>query len=396
MPTSTDLAIDFQDLVRRTEETELPVYARMPISFVSGQGCWLTDSKGEKYLDLYGGHAVASTGHCHPKLVAAIQEQAARLMFYSSSIYCPQRALANELLLKHAPHKGSRVFHCSAGTEANETAMKIARLATGRSEIISFSNSFHGRTFGSLSACGIYKYRQTAGVMLDPETRQIAFGDSEALQSISEDTAAVLCETIQSLGGVIGHEDAYYKALEARCREVGALLICDEIQTGLGRCGRFFFSDLVGIKPDLITMAKGIASGLAAAAVIVAPELAAKSKSGDQGNTFGGGPLAMAAMAATLQVIEDEKLVENAAARGQQIREGLKPLRGVRRLLGRGLLIGVDMDKSSNEVQAALRQHHIIAGGSSNPNVLRLLPPLTISEEEVNLFLKAMQEILGN
>src|SRR5439155_6691426 len=245
----------------------------------------------QRYLDFYGGHAVAITGHCHPRVTDAIAAQARRLLFYSSAVLSQVRVEATELLLRHAPHADSRVFHCVSGTEANEFALKIARKLTGRQKIISFQRSFHGRTLASLSASGLEKYRATAGPVLVPHHVRVPFGDEAALlKELDADTAGVICETIQSLAGIFLAPDGFYRRLAELTAQAGAVLIFDEIQTGLGRTGTYFFADGVGVKPALITLAKAIASGMPAAAVIVAPHLARQIGSGDQGTTFGGGP----------------------------------------------------------------------------------------------------------
>lgn len=376
-------------------DAELPVYARLPFVPVRGEGCWLEDAAGNRYLDLYGGHAVALTGHSHPHVVRAIAEQSRALLFYSSAVPSPAREYASALLLARAPHPGSCVFHCCSGSEANETAFKLARRATGRRTVISFAGSFHGRTLGALSACGLETYRDTAGGVLAPHHIRVPFGDLAALEAVlSVDTAAVICEPIQSLGGVRLAADGFYRELAQRVRLAGAVLVFDEVQTGLGRTGSFFFGDPLGIRPDLITLAKGLASGIPAAAVIVAPELADTVGLGDHGSTFGGGPVAMAAMRATLEVIERDGLVDNAAHVGAMLRRELATVAAVREVRGRGLLLGIVLDRPAKSVQAALLARRIVTGVSVEPPVLRLLPPLVLHEDEAALFLEALREVM--
>ncbi len=384
------------EIARRTDETELRVYGRMPFVPVRGEGCYLWDAQGRRYLDLYGGHAVALTGHCHPHVTRAIAEQAGTLLFYSSAVLSGVRADANELLLRHAPVPGSRVFHCVSGTEANEVALKIARKATGRRTVVSFEGAFHGRTLGSLSASGMAKYRATAGPVLVPHHVQVPFGDVEALRrAVDSDTAAVLCEAIQSLAGVYLAPPEFHRAMADITRRAGAHLVYDEIQTGLGRAGTWFYADRVGVQPDMITLAKGIASGIPAAAVLVAPAVAAQVAMNDQGTTFGGGPVAMAAMKATLEVIEREALVENAARMGELLRGWLNGIWRIREVRGAGLLIGIELDVPASAVQAALLERGIVTGTSSAPNVLRLLPPLSLGEEEIHTFIPVLDEVLA-
>lgn len=390
-------SMDVKALAARADAVELAVYSRLPILPVRGEGCWLFDAAGTRYLDMYGGHAVASTGHCHPRVVEAIQRQAAELLFYSNSIHFEPRIEASELLLAHAPLPDSRVFYVSTGCEANEVAMKLARKVTGRRKIVSFVGSFHGRTLATLSAGGVEKYRKTAepGLIGPPDFVLVPFDDIAALEAaMDSSTAGVICETVQSLGGVNVASPAFYRALREACRRSGAVLIFDEVQSGIGRTGTYFFGESVGVSPDVITLAKGIASGVPCAAVIIAGHLTPHIKPNDHGTTFGGGPLAMAAMRATLQVIEDERLVENAARVGERLTRGIVEMRGVKRVKGKGLLLGIEFEGPSKRVQDALLEQRVLVGGSDNPNVMRLLPPLTLGDTEADLFLDALAAVL--
>lgn len=391
------LSADPADVARRTDESELKVYRRMPFVPVRGEGCYLWDGRGQRYLDLYGGHAVALTGHCHPHVARAIAQQANTLLFYSSAVLSAVRVEANELLLRHAPHAGSKIFHCVSGAEANEVALKIARKTTGRRKVVSFEGSFHGRTLASLSAGGMEKMRATAGPVLVPHHVQVPFGDADALaRAVDSDTAAVMCEAIQSLAGVVVAPPEFHRAMADIARRAGAQLIYDEIQTGLGRVGHWFYADAVGVKPDLITLAKGIASGIPAAAVIVAPAVADQVAMSDQGSTFGGGPVAMAAMKATLEVIERESLVQNAARVGQGLLRTLGGLEKIKSVRGAGLLIGLELELAASKVQTALLERHIVTGTSSAPTVLRLLPPLSLTENDVAEFIPVLEDVLAH
>lgn len=383
-------------LATRALRSELAVYPRLPFVPLRGEGCYLYDAAGTAYLDLYGGHAVALTGHCHPHVVQAIAAQAAELLFYSSAVHSPARVAATELLLARAPRSGSRVFHCCSGSEANDMAFKLARKATGRRTIISFEGSFHGRTVGALSACGLESYRQTAAGVLLAEHVRVPFGDLAAVAAVlSGDTAAVICEPIQSLGGVRMAPDGFYPRLADLTRAAGAVLIFDEVQTGLGRTGSFFFGDRLGIAPDLITLAKGLASGLPAAAVVVAPELADTVALGDHGSTFGGGPVAMAAVRATLEVIAAEGLVDRADRVGALLRDALLAEPAVVAVRGRGLLLGIELDRPAAQVQQALLERRVVTGTSADPRVLRLLPPLVLGEDDAGRFLETCARVLG-
>ena len=384
------------DPVELEKRHSIPSYAQIPVLAVRGEGCRVFDDKGVSYLDYWGGHAVALTGHCHPRVVAAIREQAGRLLFYSNVVFNDVRARAMASLAAAMPKGMSRSFLCNSGSEANEAAIKTARRTTGRREVISMLGGFHGRTMGSLSATplGHYLSDYAPGV---PDHRFVPFGDLDALRAaVTERTAAVMFEPIQSMGGVATATDEYVRGLRALCDEFGALLIFDEIQTGLGRTGVMWYGDHAGVVPDLITTAKGLASGVPIGAMLARDEVAAKVKEGDQGTTFGGGPLACAAMEATLAVIRDERLAENAARRGRQIAEGVRAIRGVTGVRGRGLLLGIVLDREAKAVVKALRdRHRVLAGGTSDPNVLRILPPLVLGEAEVAEFVAALAEVMG-
>jgi len=378
------------------KQYSIPSYAQIPVVAVRGEGCRVFDEKGLGYLDYWGGHAVALTGHCHPRVVAAVREQAGKLLFYSNVVFNDVRARALARLSSVMPKGMSRAFLCNSGSEANEAAIKTARRTTGRREVISMMGGFHGRTMGSLSATplGHYLADYAPGV---PDHTFVPFGDLAALRAaVSAKTAAVMFEPIQSMGGVATATDEYVRGVRALCDEFGALLIFDEIQTGLGRTGVMWYGDHAGVVPDLIATAKGLASGVPIGAMLAKDEIAAKVKEGDQGTTFGGGPLACAAMEATLAVIRDERLAENAARRGRQIAEGVRAIPGVTGVRGRGLLLGIVLDRDAKGVVKALRERHrVLAGGTSDPNVLRILPPLVLGEAEVAEFVAALADVLG-
>ncbi len=374
----------------------LPTYRKFPIALASGEGCYVTDVAGRRYLDLYGGHAVAVTGHCHPRVVAAIREQAGRLLFYSNLVYLDVRARAAEALARFAP-AGYRSFLCNSGTEANETALKIARRHTGRPGLVAMERSFHGRTLGALSATALPPYREQAGPLV-PGTTFVPFGDAAAAEAaVGEGTAAVILEPIQSMGGVREAPAEYYRALRAICDTAGALLVFDEVQTAPTRTGARFYGEHHGVLPDLITTAKGIASGVPCGLVLAAPAVAGRVRHGEQGTTFGGGPLACAALAATLEVIEDEDLAGNARRAGEALRAGLAAIPGVAEVRGRGLLVGAALSRQAAGVRNALLTRGILVSTTeADPAVLRLLPPLTLSAAEIALFLAALREVLAD
>lgn len=367
---------------------QLATYAKLPIVVDRGQGCYVWDGDGRRYLDMYGGHCVTSTGHSHPRVVEAIARQAGELIFYSNATYSTIRARAVERLLHHcAPF--AQVFLVNSGAEANENAIKLSRALTGRREILSTSGSFHGRTYGALSATGIDQYRNYLKPPV-PDHRIVPTAELPGV--ISDATAAVLVEPIQSMGGVVVLSPELLREVEAACTRHGALLIFDEIQTGVGRTGAFLYSQKLGVKPHLTSLAKGIASGYPVGALLVAAEVASQVKKGDLGSTFGGSPLACAAMLATLEVIESERLSENASKTGEQLRRRLEQHPAVQEVRGAGLLLGVAFEgRPAKEVQSHLFGRQVLAGTSNDPAILRLMSALTLGQAEVDLFLEALE-----
>ncbi|HEX5854054.1 MAG TPA: aminotransferase class III-fold pyridoxal phosphate-dependent enzyme [Thermoanaerobaculia bacterium] len=373
---------------------ELPTYTRWPVTLVRGEGSTVWDASGRSYLDLYGGHAVAATGHCHPAVVRAIREQAGTLLFYSNVVALPVRVRAAQVIVAQAPAPLSKVFFVNSGTEANENAMRLARRFTGRTDVLSFDGGFHGRTADAISAAGLPKYREMGRPNV-PGHRLAPFGDLAAAEAaLDENVAAVLIEPIQSMAGVITAPASYFQGLRTLCDERGVKLIYDEVQTGFGRTGTFFFAGRHGVVPDLVALAKGIGSGFPMGAVLVSDEIAATVKPEDYGTTFGGGPLACAAAEATAKVILEEGLLGNVRAGSQLLKQGLAGLPGVREVRGEGFLLGVALDRPARPVREALLARGFIVGGSDLPDVLRLLPPLVLTAEEIGRFLEAARGIL--
>lgn len=370
----------------------LDVYAKLPIAIERGEGCYVFDSGGRRLLDMYGGHCVTSTGHCHPRVAAAISEQASRLIFYSNATYSSIRGAALEKLLGLC-HPFHQAVLLNSGAEANENAIKLARALTGRREVLSVRGSFHGRTYGALSATGIDQYRTYLNTPV-PDHRIL---EGEAIpETVSDQTAAVLVEPIQSMGGVVVLDPGLLRRIEDVCNRHGALLIFDEIQTGIGRTGAFLYSQKIGVTPHLTSLAKGIASGYSAAALLVSEQCAARVKKGDLGTTFGGSPLACAAIRATLEVIEEESLVENAARMGQILRDRIEAMPGVHEVRGEGLLLGIVFEAiPAREVQRKIFERGILAGTSSDPAVLRLMSALTLGESESEFFCSTLESVLA-
>lgn len=383
-----------ENLIDLEEQYQVATYKKFPFVIESGSDVWVYASGGERYLDLYGGHAVVSTGHSHPRVVRAIAQQAGRLIFYSNLVYNDSRARAAKRLVEIAPPLLSKTFFCNSGTEANENAIKIARKLTGRETVISFEGSFHGRTPGSLAATGLAKYREGILPMLAGHV-YAPFGDLEAVEKmIDEETAAVILEPIQSMGGVRMCAPEFYQSLRDICDRAGAMLIYDEVQTGMGRTGEYFFAGRFGVTPDMMTLAKGIASGVPMGAVMMTEMIAGEINTGDLGTTFGGGPLACAALEATVDVIRDEGLLDNVRLNSEYLFGALGEMEAVEEVRGLGYLIGIKFKgESAKPYQQGLLERRIITGLADDTSVLRLLPPLTLRRPEIDLFLDALRQI---
>lgn len=398
----TTMTIEMQtadEIKEREDHFQLATYKKLPLAIERGAGTWVWTSDGERYLDLYGGHAVAATGHCHPKVVAAITEQAGRMLFYSNLVYSRVRGEAAEALVRRAPAALTKVFFCNSGTEANENAMRLARMATGREKIITFTGSFHGRTADAISGTFLGKYRDLGRPNV-PGHICAEFGDARSVERLADETvAAVMLEPIQSMAGVRMAESYFYRALRRICDEHGILLVFDEVQTGVGRTGDPLFAGSAageGVVPDIVTLAKALGSGVPVGACLVTDAVASRIKENDLGTTYGGGMLAMCAVTATLDAIDDEGMMENAARSESYLRRCLLDVPAVAGLRGRGLLLGVELKEPiAARVVNELLARHIITGTSSEPTVLRLLPPLNVTTEELDMFIDALAEVMA-
>lgn len=386
--------MNFPDIKQLEDEFQLATYKKMPVAVERGRGSWIWTSDGQKYLDLYGGHAVCATGHSHPSVVKAIREQSERILFYSNLVYSEIRGRAAEKLVSVAPDALTKAFFCNSGTEANENAMRMARMATGRQKIVSFGGGFHGRTADSISATFLGKYRKLG----EPNVPFHVEADFDSIESvrqvIDKETAGVIIEPIQSMAGVREASPEFFSELRTLCDQVGAVLIFDEVQTGVGRTGNWFFagSDLAaGVVPDVVTLAKSLGSGVPVGACLVNDRVSSSIKENDLGTTFGGGMIAMAAVLATLEAIESDEMIANAAAIETALREGLTGIDGIVRLRGKGCLLGIEFDSPCAPVFSSLLEKKIITGSSSDPNVLRLLPPMCVTREEIDLLLEALR-----
>ncbi|MDE5728077.1 MAG: aminotransferase class III-fold pyridoxal phosphate-dependent enzyme [Duncaniella sp.] len=373
------------------------VYSLYDIEPVRGEGSYVFTADGTRYLDLYGGHAVISIGHAHPAYVKAVADQAARLGFYSNSVQNSlQQALADRLG-KASGYDSYQLFLCNSGAEANENAMKLASFATGRSEILAFDKAFHGRTSGAVAATDNPKiqapFNATDNVTFAP------LNDQEAVTRLLETKrfAAVIIEGIQGVAGIRMVDDDFLRDLDLLCKKTGSLLILDEIQSGYGRTGHFFAHQHAGIRPDIITCAKGIANGFPMGAVLISPDI--KPAKGMLGTTFGGNHLACAAASAVLDVMEEENLVANAAETGAYLLERLARLAEssdeITEVRGRGLMIGIEIKGDASAMRKKLLfDHHIFTGGAGLHTV-RLLPALGITKAQADTFLDAFSSLIS-
>jgi acetylornithine/succinyldiaminopimelate/putrescine aminotransferase len=370
-----------------------PVFVQYPLEVVSAEGVWLTNARGERVLDLYGGHAVAGLGYAHPAWTAALAQQAQQCNFQSNAVAMAVRARAAERLVRFAQLPLTRVFFVNSGAEANENALKIALRATSRTHVAAIEGAFHGRT----AAAGAVTWGAAArwyGFPRAPfDVSFIPRGDTSAIATqVSERTAAVIVEPVQGLAGAVELGEPFLAALRRRCDEVGAVLIFDEVQCGVGRTGHPFAANLYGIAPDLLTTAKALGNGFPCAAVLMSPALAAGLAPESLGTTFGGGPMACAAIEAVLTAIESQGLLERVRHLSAYIRATCV-LGPVTAHQGAGLLIGLVTSRPAKEVQAELLESGILTGTSSNPRVLRLLPPFILEEEHVDMLRDALRDL---
>ncbi|GAA4836830.1 aspartate aminotransferase family protein [Algivirga pacifica] len=372
--------------------TLFDVYPLLDIEPVKGEGCKIWDKEGKEYLDFYGGHAVISIGHAHPVYVQRISEQVATLGFYSNSVQNPlQRQLAAKLS-ELSGLKDYQLFLCNSGAEANENAFKLASFHNGRKTIIAFEKGFHGRT--SLAVGATDNARIQAPVN-DHHTVILPLNDEEALEKAFQEheVCAVIVEGIQGIGGIYTPKASFMQKIRSLCDVHQAVFIGDEIQSGVGRSGKFFAFEYAGVTPDLVTIAKGLGNGFPIGGVLISPKFEAWH--GMLGTTFGGNHLACQAALAVLEVIETEGLLDRATKVGEYLIEQLQGLPGVKEVRGKGLMIAIELEDEVAPVRKALlKEHHIFTGTAASKTVMRLLPPLTVTEKEADQFLEAVSKVL--
>jgi len=369
------------------------VYPLVNITPAKALGAKLWDDKGQEYLDFYGGHAVISIGHSHPHYVQRLTEQLQNIGFYSNSVQIPiQRELAQKLG-EVSGYPEYALFLCNSGAEANENALKLASFHTGKSRVVAFKGAFHGRTSGAVAATDNPKI--VAPFNAGHAVSFLPYDLSEVEQALQAgDVCAAIIEPIQGVGGIIMPSDDFLRGLAELCKQHGALLIADEVQCGYGRSGKFFAHQWAGIQPDVISVAKGMGNGFPIGGILIAPTL--KASYGLLGTTFGGNHLACAAALAVLEVIEQENLLEHARELGTYLRQELEANAGAEEIRGRGLMLGIKYDFPIKDMRdKLLSEYHIFVGNASDPTVLRLLPPLNITREEVDRFLEALYALIG-
>lgn len=365
------------------------VYPLYDIEPVRAQGSYLWDSKGERYLDLYGGHAVISVGHTHPRYVRAITEQLNRISFYSNSVRIPLQEELAEKLGALSGYPDYALFLCNSGAEANENALKLASFHNKRTKVVAFRKSFHGRTAGAVAATDNPSI--VAPVNYSEHVTFLPYNDVEAaVAGITDEVTAVIIEGIQGVGGIHVATDEFLQTLRRRCDETGAVLILDGVQCGYGRSGKFFSHQFSGIEPDIMSMAKGMGNGFPIGGILISPKF--KASYGLLGTTFGGNHLACTAAIAVLDIMKDENLMDNAAKMGDYLMDGLRQVGGYKELRGRGLMIGIEYDFPVETLRNTLLFEHHMFTGVAGKNTIRLLPSLALGTEEIDQFLDALSK----
>ena len=366
------------------------VYSLWNIEPVKAKGCTVWDVNGVEYLDLYGGHAVISIGHTHPHYTAMLKKQIDNIVFYSNSVQNSLQVQLSEKLGELSGYTDYSLFLCNSGAEANENALKLASFQTGKKKILAFNEAFHGRTSAAVAISDNPSIQ--APVNMGHDVTFVPFNDIPAVEQAlqTDDYAAVIIEPIQGVAGIFVAEADFMEQLQVLCNKHNAMLIADEVQSGYGRSGKFFAHQNANVQPDIIVMAKGMGNGFPIGGILISPSIDAKK--GMLGTTFGGNHLACAAAIAVLDVIKEENLIDNAAKMGTYLQEQLKDCEGIKAIRGVGLMIGIELEAEYADLRNKLLfEDHIFTGGAKN-NVMRLLPPLSITKEEIDTFIEAFKK----
>jgi acetylornithine aminotransferase len=362
------------------------------VELAKAEGCYLYDSNGNKYLDFYGGHAVISIGHSHPKFVKNVRQQLKHLAFFSNSVINRQQQILAQKLGEISGYDDYSLFMCNSGAEANENALKLASFKTQKKKVLAFKGAFHGRTSGVVAVTDVPQY--SSPYNLTDNVTFVPLNDIEQTEKElkSGEYCAVIIEGIQGVGGVKIPTDDFLRSLSSLCKSYGTMLILDEIQSGCGRTGKYFYHQYSGIKPDLITVAKGVGNGFPMAGVFISPEF--QPVKGSLGTTFGGAYLASAAGIAVVDVMIEENLMENAEKVGDFLMKELSTFPQIKELRGKGLMTGIEMPEPVFEMRRKLLFDYKIFTGASSTNIIRILPPLCITEHEAQYFLDAFKKVL--
>lgn len=385
---------DQEQIMSWEDQYESGVYGKQPIVLVRGLGAHVWDANGTEYIDCIGGHGALNMGHAHPAVLEAITAQAQQMILAPNGFYNDQRAQLLAALIRIAPPGIERAFLCNSGTEAVEAALKFARLSTGRTKIISTMRGFHGRTMGALSTTWNKAYREPFEPLI-PDVSFVPYNRPERIDSVIDDnTAAVIMEVVQGEGGVNPSDGDYLRSVQALCRERGAMFIVDEVQTGFGRTGKMFACEHYGLKPDLMPVAKSIAGGVPMGATLIGERVGQIPRK-VHGNTFGGNPLACAAALATINTLEKDGLPQRAAELGARLMEGLRAIESpvIREVRGLGLMVGIELKTQSGTYLAALAEQGVLAL-PAGATVMRFLPPLVISQDDIDTVIKSVKAVL--
>ncbi len=389
--------MNYKDIEKKSSEYLFQNYGRIPLAFERGEGAYLYDTEGNKYLDLVAGIAVNSIGYSHPKWVKAVQEQAAKLVHVSNLYQVKEQALAGEAVASITPKGLDRTLFVNSGAEANEGAMKVAVRFTGKKKVLSALNSFHGRTAAALGATGQTKYQDSFQPLISDCFDYFEYGSCESVKSkIDKDVAAVIVEPVQGEGSVKTVSSEFFKTVRDLCTDNGSLMIVDEVQTGMGRTGKWFGIENFGVVPDIMSLAKALGGGVPVGAVVTSEEISKVMTPGTHGTTFGGTPLVCTAVKTTIDIMKEEKLVENSADVGAYLKGEISKIKSseIKDVRGYGLIIGIEMESKAPDFQKFCRDNGVLVN-VCHGNTVRLIPPLIIGKKEADVFVGLLKQFLN-